>query len=267
MRRAVRYWAAEGFTSFKAYQQISRDALAAMIDEAHQVGLPVTAHLRSVTCRDAVELGIDNLEHGFGPCTRLTKDDLGTDPQGPRAQSLIRLLIERNVVLTFTPATGNLPLSPAQVELLHPARRERYDREQAAGRPAPSRDVRLAGQLIRSFARAGGRLVLGSDCNALGQGRIPGVANHDTIKVVVEVIGFSPLETIRMATLSGAAFLGIQDRTGSIAVGKEADLQVVRGAPDQDIRDIDNIEIVFANGIAFDPQTLLSSVKGQVGSQ
>jgi imidazolonepropionase-like amidohydrolase len=48
-------------------------------------------------------------------------------------------------------------------------------------------------------------------------------------------------------------------------VGKEADLQVVRGAPDRDIRDIDNIEIVFTNGIAFDPQTLLSSVKGQVG--
>jgi imidazolonepropionase-like amidohydrolase len=32
-----------------------------------------------------------------------------------------------------------------------------------------------------------------------------------------------------MATLSGTALLGIQDRTGSIAVGKEADLQVVRG--------------------------------------
>ena len=74
-RRAVRYWAAEGFTSFKAYQLISKDALAAIIDEAHRLGFPVTAHLRSVTCREAVELGIDNLEHGFGPCTRLTKDD------------------------------------------------------------------------------------------------------------------------------------------------------------------------------------------------
>jgi imidazolonepropionase-like amidohydrolase len=52
-----------------------------------------------------------------------------------------------------------------------------------------------------------------------------------------------------MATFSGARFLGIEARTGSIAVGKEADLRVVRGAPDQDIRDIDNLEIVFANGI------------------
>ncbi len=68
-RRAVRYWAAEGFTSFKAYQQIPKDALAAMIVEAHRLGLPVTAHLGSVTCREAAELAIDNLEHGFGPCT------------------------------------------------------------------------------------------------------------------------------------------------------------------------------------------------------
>lgn len=93
---------------------------------------------------------------------------------------------------------------------------------------------------------------------------MPGVANHDSIKQAVR-IGFSPLETIRMATLSGATFLGIQNRTGSIAVGKEADLQVVRGAPDQDIRDIDNVEIVFANGIAYDAALLLARVRGFVG--
>ena len=131
-RRAVRYWAAEGFTSFKAYQHISKDALAAIIGEAHRLGLPVTAHLGSVTCREAAELAIDNLEHGFGPCTQIPKEDLGTDPQGPRAQNLIRLLIERNVTLTFTPVTGGLPLSPDQVALMHPVRRERYEREQSA---------------------------------------------------------------------------------------------------------------------------------------
>jgi imidazolonepropionase-like amidohydrolase len=269
-RRFVRYWAAEGFTSFKAYQLISKDALAAIIDEAHRLGLPVTAHLRSVTCREAAELGIDNLEHAFGPCTRLTKDDLGTDPDGPRAQDFISLLIARKVVLTSTPATGNLRLSPEQMELLHPERRQRYEREQQAvaersgpGGPAVP-PVQFSGRLTLAFARADGRLVLGSDPNSLGEGRMPGLAARDTIKQVVRT-GFSPLETIRMATLDGATFLGIQNRTGSIAVGKEADLQVVQGAPDQDIRDIDNVEIVFANGIAYDPALLLSRVKGLVG--
>ena len=40
---------------------------------------------------------------------------------------------------------------------------------------------------------------------------------------------------------------------------------LVRGAPDQDIGDIDNVEIVFANGVAYDPALLLSRVKGLVG--
>jgi Amidohydrolase family len=235
-----------------------------MIDEAHELRLPVTAHLRSVTCREAAELGIDNLEHAFGPCTRLTRDDLGTDPEGPRALGLIRLLIDRHVVLTLTPVTANLPLSAGQRQLLHPVRRERYDREQANAAPPPARNVQLAGQLALAFARAGGRLVLGSDPNSLGEGRMPGLADHDSIKETVR-LGFTALETIRMATLSGAAFLGIEQRTGSIEVGKEADLQVVRGAPDQDIHDIDHLEIVFANGVAYAPETLLATVKGQVG--
>lgn len=129
----MRYWAAEGFTSFKVYQQISKDALAAIIDEAPSPWAachcpsPISDLPRSRRAR--------NRQSGArmsGQCTRLTQDDLGTDPQGPRAQSLIRLLIERNVVLTFTKVTANHSLSPDHVELLHPVRRERYEREQAA---------------------------------------------------------------------------------------------------------------------------------------
>ena len=49
---------------------------------------------------------------------------------------------------------------------------------------------------------------------------MPGLADHDTLKKVV-ASGFTPLETIRMATLDGATFWGIGGRTGSIVVGKE----------------------------------------------
>ena len=50
-------------------------------------------------------MGIDNLEHGFGPCNNLTTDDLGTDPDGPRARALVQLLVEKRVVLTVTPVS------------------------------------------------------------------------------------------------------------------------------------------------------------------
>ncbi len=64
-RRMVRYWAQEGVTWFKAYTTLTRAELGAAIDEAHKNGIKVTAHLCSVGFREAVELGIDNLEHGL----------------------------------------------------------------------------------------------------------------------------------------------------------------------------------------------------------
>jgi len=64
-RRVVAYWAEEGATWFKAYTRISRAELGAAIEEAHKHGLKFTAHLCSVTFREAVDLAIDSLEHGF----------------------------------------------------------------------------------------------------------------------------------------------------------------------------------------------------------
>src|SRR5687768_17764446 len=64
-RRFVAYWASEGATWIKAYTDIRRAELGATIKEAHKRGVKVTGHLCSVSFREAVELGIDNLEHGM----------------------------------------------------------------------------------------------------------------------------------------------------------------------------------------------------------
>ena len=73
-RRQVAYWADMGATSFKAYMQISRAQLGAVVDEAHKRGLKVTGHLCSVTYAEAADLGIDNLEHGFFAATDFVPD-------------------------------------------------------------------------------------------------------------------------------------------------------------------------------------------------
>ena len=73
-RQTVRFWAAQGVTSFKAYMNITRDELKAAIEEAHKLNLKVTGHLCSVTYPEAAELGIDNLEHGFVVNTQLDPD-------------------------------------------------------------------------------------------------------------------------------------------------------------------------------------------------
>ena len=68
-----------------------------------------------------------------------------------------------------------------------------------------------------------------------------------------------------MATLDGARFLGIGDDVGSVEVGKHADLVVVAGDPSRRIKDIEAVEIIFREGVAYDPKALRDSVRGMVG--
>ena len=77
--------------------------------------------------------------------------------------------------------------------------------------------------------------------------------------------GFTPLEAIRVGTLNGATYLGLADRIGTIAPGKNADLIVIRGNPATTISDIEKVETVFKDGVGFDSAKLIQSVEGRYG--
>jgi imidazolonepropionase-like amidohydrolase len=118
-------------------------------------------------------------------------------------------------------------------------------------------------QLEHDFAAAGGLLLAGPDPTGNG-GVLPGFGDQREIELLVEA-SFSPMEAIKIATLNGAVYLGKQDQIGSIAVGKNADLLVIKGDPSKKISDVENVEIVFKDGVGYDSQRLLDSVKGRYG--
>ena len=89
-RRHIAYWSDQGATSVKAYMQISREALKAGIDEAHRRRMKVTGHLCSVTYREAADLGIDNLEHGFFASTDFVADKQPDRLSGPGPGPAVR---------------------------------------------------------------------------------------------------------------------------------------------------------------------------------
>jgi imidazolonepropionase-like amidohydrolase len=111
--------------------------------------------------------------------------------------------------------------------------------------------------------RAGGLLLAGPDPTGNG-GVLPGFGDHREIELLVEA-GFTPLEAIHIGTANGARYLGRLDRIGTIEVGKSADLVVVKGNPASHIDDIENVELVFKDGMAYDPAKLIGSVRGMVG--
>jgi imidazolonepropionase-like amidohydrolase len=285
-RQTVAYWADRGVTSFKAYSHITRAELSAAVKEAHKRHLKVTGHLCSVTYPEAVEAGIDDLEHGFLANTAMDPDKKpdacsssgGDDtidhmaPGSPEANKLIALLIKNHVAITSTlvgPSASLSPtVSPKALEAMALPLREAflYGRNRpvnAANQTSAAARVRRDMDLQRAFVAAGGLLIAGPDPVGVN-GLVPGFADQREIELLVEA-GFTPVQAIQIATLNGATFLGRQDQIGSIAVGKNADLVVLKGDPAARITDVENVELVFKDGAGYDPRKLLDSVKGHYG--
>ena len=114
-----------------------------------------------------------------------------------------------------------------------------------------------------AFAQAGGLLLAGPDPTGDG-GTLPGFGDQREIELLVDA-GFTPLEAIKIGTLNGATFESRADHIGTIAPGKNADLVVVTGDPSKNINDIENTVLIFKDGVAFDSQKLLDSVRGRYG--
>ena len=284
----VDYWASAGATSFKAYMNLPRAELKAAIEAAHRHGRKVTGHLCAVTYAEAAELGIDDLEHGFfvntaldagkapGVCT--DSDGMDTlksmDPESPAADELIRTLVAHHVAVTSTLPVfeafllaGRPPLQRRMLDAMSPQARQDYlyQRNRRFEKPNPDAAVLWAHALRmeRKFVAAGGLLLAGPDPTGNG-GVLPGFGDQREIELLVEA-GFAPVEAIRIATFNGAIFEGKERSIGSIEVGKNADLVVIKGDPSRNITDIENTEIVFKDGVGYDSAKLFSSIAGRYG--
>src|SRR5579862_2853246 len=232
-RATVNYWADEGATSFKAYMNITRDELKAAIDAAHKRGLKITGHLCSVTYKEAAELGIDDLEHGFAVNTELDSgkkpgvctdsDGLETlvkmDPGGPEAKDLITTLVSHHVAVTSTlpvfeslAGDGRPPVRQQALDAMSPQAREDFflvRQPRPSSAPPLKLDLPLAWKhelaMERAFVAAGGLLLSGPDPTGNGD-VVPGFGDQRGIELLVEA-GFTPLEAIKIATLNGAVYL------------------------------------------------------------
>jgi len=272
-RRFVEYWSSQGAHSFKAYMNITHAELDAAIQAAHTRGLKVTGHLCSVGFREAAALGIDNLEHGLVEDTEFR---VGKQPDvclsgtggGLRAsdgavQEMIRDLVAHNVAITSTLAVYEPSPTVEQrfIDALSPSTLDNYlkIKPSANSMQTINREV----EFERAFVKAGGLLMAGADPTGYG-GVLAGFGDQRELELLVAG-GFSPLEAIQIATLNGAKFLGMDDRIGSIATGKRADLVVIDGNPAAQIGDIRKVRMVFKAGVGYDPAKLIDSVRGQVG--
>ncbi len=285
-RRTVRYWGEEGVTWFKAYTTISQAELGAAIDEAHKHGIKVTAHLCSVGYREAVALGIDNLEHGLLTDTEFWPEKqsdacplpgdsaqyYGLDIGSNSVQETIHDMVSHHVAMTSTLAVFELsgpshrPDDPRVLAALAPQIatdvRNWLDSAKTKNDSAERVSLHKAMAFERAFVQAGGLLGAGSDPCCLSE--IAGYGDQRNFELLVEA-GFSPEQAIQIMTLNGARILGFADRTGSVTAGKQADLVVLDGDITKRPRDITTVNTVFRHGVGYDPVALTKAIQGLVG--
>ncbi|HEV2863206.1 MAG TPA: amidohydrolase family protein [Pyrinomonadaceae bacterium] len=251
-RLAVRRFAAQGASAFKVYFRLPVGLIQVVCEEAHRLGLPVTSHLEIVDAGDAIRAGVDGVEHvtSFGTAMLPARDaekyrqsviadnaarregryevwskaDLG----GPRARSIINLMVERGTYLSPTLAIF----------------------ERRAG-DKDTTDVHVRGfrQMLDFTARArraGVRVVVGSHSAVPHAER--GWAYQRELELLVEA-GLTPMQAIVAATSENARFFRVEGRLGSVEPGKLADIVLVEGDPLKDIRAMRNVRRVMLGGV------------------
>lgn len=281
----VNFWADRGCTSFKMYVHATKADMEAVVREAHKRHLKVTGHIGAVTYREAAEIGIDDLEHGFmasGDFDTLKVENevndsherqslVKLDVNSPKMAGLMKFLISKHTALTstltvFEPSTGHEMVPGGGEEAITPLVKEMVQKRWQAAQNRDQAGIELFKKeqtWEKQFYDMGGLLVAGTD--PTGAGRVvSGYSNHRQIELLVEG-GFTPEQAIKVCTLNGAVYLDRQKEIGTIEAGKKADLVLVDGDITTDIKNIRKTELVFKAGVGFDSQKIFDSVKGRVG--
>ena len=279
---AVRRAKANGMIGVKFYGTFNRDWLPAAAAEAHRLGLHVSGHVPAgMRTLEAIDAGYDEITHIYfimmqampdsvvsesngiqrfqGP-GRYAKD---VDLNGDAIRNLIATMARKKIVADptlvvaeslFVPENGDL--SPAYAPFVGtlPPATERQFRQGGFAVPAGLTRAdwrasyrKLAG-LVGAMHKAGVPVVAGTDGSGLELVR--------ELELYVNDAGFTPAEALAAATIVPARLVGADRRTGSIAVGKAADLVLVGGDPSRQIGDLRYTELVMMDGKLMDADEL-----------
>jgi len=278
---AVRKAKEMGFTGVKFYGTFTPAWVAPAAAEAHKLGLHVHGHLPAgMRTHEAIDAGYDEVTHiyfvmmeampddvvktsnginRFEGTGRYAKDvDLNADPM----KSLIAKMAAKHIVSDptlvvaeslFVPENGDLsPAYAPYVGTLPPAT-ERGFRQ---GGFVPPKGVTRAdyrasfkklSQLVMAMHKAGVPIVAGTDGSGMELVR--------ELELYVDA-GFTPAEALDAATIAPARNVGVDKTTGSITVGKTADLVLVEGDPSKRIGDLRNTRVVVMGGKLMDADAL-----------
>lgn len=215
-RNAAREQFKKGADVIKIASHFSREELAAIVDEAHTLGLKVMCDAEAFYVQWAVEAGVDSIEHPL-----------------PRSDEAIRLMAERGVqaVPTLVPYTIIIDVYGGY----YGSTSRRFTFSQEANL-----------EMVRKMKKAGVKIGVGTDI-VMDWFRYMPYAYLKELKLFTEA-GFTVVEALEAATRVGAEILDVGHLIGTLEPGKLADVLVVRGRPDENLDDLLNVNLVIRDG-------------------
>jgi imidazolonepropionase-like amidohydrolase len=265
-RAAVARYHAAGFQQVKLYTYLAPDVVVAIAAEAHRLGMTVTGHVpQALTTMAGIEAGMDQINHlNYVTSMLRTPGTSGApDLESDTAKHAIQFLLDHHTVVDPTASWGEMASHSHEVDvasfepgvLMAPAVLDAKFRGMTNASSAEQMRARMAQTLavIGALHRAGVPIVAGSDTGLVGYGL------HREIELYVAA-GMTPIEAIQSATLVPARAMGLDRDSGTIEVGKRADLILVDGDPLQDITILRRVTRVIVNGRVFDATALWRSV-------
>jgi imidazolonepropionase-like amidohydrolase len=270
-----------GFQQIKIYSSMKSENLKAVCTEAHRLGMTVTGHIpEGMTAYDGVNDGMDQINHIHYVFDLLKPKDFNEkaakaspadraemmaslDVNSDAGKEAIAFLKEHNTVIDPTMALLEFMRRPADVpanknepgvDHIAPELREQL----VSGGVPPERAatqqkiVQEELAIIGALHRAGVRIVAGTDQT------VPGYSLYREIELYNQA-GFTPLEALQAATIVPAQVMHAERDSGSIEVGKRADLDILDANPLADIHNIRSVHFIVANGVLFESGPLWRS--------
>ena len=251
-RFAVNRFVDDGASAIKVYFRLPLALIKVAIETAHSRGVPVMGHLEVVDARDAINAGIDGIEHAtsFGTALLPLREaekyrqavlaDNNARREGryqvwnsidlttPQAKSLFKLIVDRGIFVSPTLAVFERQPGDKDTTDLHVHAFKQME------------------AFVGLVNKAGAKVVVGSHSDVPHAKR--GWAYQRELELLVES-GLTPMQAIVGGTIENARYFRIDDRLGSVEVGKIADLILIEGDPLKDIGNMRRIRRVMLNGM------------------